>query len=130
MTISASTPRLGASVLPRWETTIQVTRRVAGTYVNGRYQPDPSPVVLDVAAVVQVIRPEEMEEASEGRRTGEGIAIWTETQLYPVQAPVSAPAGRQPDLVAYEGETYQVDSERDWNVLGGYRKYIAAKAGQ
>ena len=119
------TDQLGANVLPIWEQTIAVTRFDAGSYTKGRYTAGSSSQ-FDIAAVVQPLRGEALEEVPENRRTSENIVIWSQTVLYTA----AAPNGRQPDRVTYEGETYEVHTQRDWGTLGGFYRAIANKVGQ
>ena len=119
------TDQLGASVLPIWEQTVEVTRYTDGGYTKGRYTAGSSST-FDMAAVVQPLRGRAIEEVPENRRTSENIVIWSQVVLNVAEAP----GGPQADRVTYEGESYEVHTQRKWSTLGGFYRAIANKIGQ
>jgi hypothetical protein len=86
---------------------------------------------VEFMASVQPLRPNELVDLPENRRTRAAIKLYTETLL----KTVSVDEKVQPDIVIpqsgqFKNVEFQVDSVIDWSDLGGYYKALATKLGQ
>lgn len=111
-----------AGVLTGFATgTYTVTRRPAAGHVEGRRAP-PVPESLQVKASVQPLSGRELERLPEGLQNREVRVIFTSVELLAG----GGDDGYEPDLVAIDGSTWQVEKTEAWDQLGGlYRSYIA-----
>lgn len=64
-----------------------------------------------------------VERLPEGLRTREAIRVYTTTQLQSADDPGGAP----PDLIDWQGKTYEVQIIEDWTAHGGAFKVLALK---
>lgn len=98
---------------------LAVTRRGAGTWIDGFYTPGATSA-LTVTACVQPMTGRELMQVEEGLRTRELIVIHS---IEPLQT-VNEPGGYDADRVSFNGGTYEVHRVEAWP--GGYRA-IAVK---
>lgn len=113
-----------ATIKRRKTGTYVVTRAAEGSRTKGRFVAG-STSTLNVDAVVQPMSGMEMQELPEGMRTDETIRIYSATELY-----TDAGGTRDPDLFAYNGNSYEVKIVNRWSEAGGYWKVIAQKKGR
>ncbi len=104
--------------------TLTVTRRAAGTYVNGVLVPGAT-TTLSIVGLVAPLSGEEMRREAPGRSSGDVQWVMTATAvLVPRGAPDTAQGG---DLVSINGISYEVEAvERyapSWTT--GYRARVA-----
>jgi hypothetical protein len=92
---------------------------------HGRYQPQPIDEIT-ITASVQPATPKDLEDVEEGRRTRENIKLYTQTEL----KTASVSDARQPDVIEFDDEEYEVHSVTNWGDVGGYYKAMASKVGQ
>lgn len=99
-----------------------ITRKSAGSYVNGKWV-EGSTSTFTIQASVQPLRGEEIQLLPEGRRNSQAVRIYTDTQLY-----VKTDEQTNPDKLTAFGESYEVLSVEPWqsNVINHY-KCIAVK---
>lgn len=64
-----------------------------------------------------------VERLSEGLRTRQAIRVYTTERLQTAQDPAGVP----PDLIDWQGETYEVQILEDWTAHGGAFKALALK---
>lgn len=102
------------SILNLANTTIQITHRTESPRVLGRTQP-PVTATVSAKASVQPTSGKDLQRLPEGKNTQDLISIWTLTEL--LLGDVGA--GILPDLVLYNGSTYEVEHVEPWtNHLG------------
>ena len=102
------------SILNLANTTITITHRTESPRLLGRTQP-PTTATVSAKASVQPTSGRDLQRLPEGRNTQDLISVWTlETlQLGDVGA------GILPDLVLYNGSTYELEHVEPWtNHLG------------
>jgi hypothetical protein len=101
-------------------------RPPGGTYdESGRWQAYDT-YQFRVRAVVQPVKPEELEHLEEGRRTKGAIKIFCIEELKTADVEDQT----QPDQVVWKDEEYQVEEVKNWSDYGGYYQAIAIKKGQ
>lgn len=94
--------------------TYKLKRRQPGHYdENGRWSPNPIEV-SDIKANVQPVLGKELDQVPEGRRNRATIKIYTIDQLYSVTTKTGEK--RQPDIIEYKGEDYEIFQVWDWGV--------------
>lgn len=103
-----------------------VTRKLIGSYVEGRYVSNPTTQTLVILASVQPTTPQDLFRLPEAQRTVDSITVWTET---PLQMP-DAPSGVEGDVVFFSNRQWQVQRIFDWGANGGFMKVICQKVGQ
>jgi len=102
--------------------TLTVTRRNAGTYVDGAFVVDPAPATLSIAASVQPVRGRAAVKAADGERVDEQIEIYTTDELRG-----SVPGVCDEDRITWGGKVYRVDLVEPWNELGNFFRAIATR---
>lgn len=102
--------------------TYALTRRSPSSYVDGRLQPSTN-TVLSFSASVQPAMGRDLQRLPEGMRTAEIRAIFTTFPL------LTQGAGQDPDIVAIEGDAYEVQTVEAWGNVGGFYKALALKLG-
>jgi len=103
---------------------IEVHRRSPGVEEDGRVQEASPTIIAGVDASVQPTGSEDVQLLPEGLRAKKAITIYG---TFPF---ATAEQGAEPcDQVVYRGETFDVHSVRDWDLVGGYRKAIAVRVG-
>jgi hypothetical protein len=80
---------------------------------NGRWQ-KVSAVESDIKANIQPVIGKELDQVPEGRRNRATIKIYTLSPLY--SARTESGKKRQPDVIRYKNEDYEVFQVWDWNV--------------
>ena len=102
------------SILNLANTTIQITHRTESPRVLGRTQP-PVTATVSAKASVQPTSGRDLQRLPEGRNTQDLISVWT---LEPLQLG-DIGQGILPDLVLYNGSTYELEHVEPWvNHLG------------
>lgn len=105
---------------------LEVKRTATGAYdERGRWQ-EGEVTTPTIQAVVQPTKPSDLESLPENRRSLKSISIWSEKPLQPL----NKETGQQPDIVTYQGETFEVAHFIDWCEIGGYYKAIALRVEQ
>lgn len=99
--------------------TYTVTRRAAGAYVDGRYQPGATSTV-EIVASVQPVTGRTLQDLPEGQRGEETRVVYTETEIR------SHGPGIEPDRITLDGETWICIRSERWQGLGGthWRAYF------
>lgn len=92
--------------------TYTVTRRAAGTYVDGVLVLGSSST-FTIDACVQPATGRQIRVLPEGQRSDETIAIWTTTALRTRDAAGAA------DEISYKGVTFVVANVKQWEAFGG-----------
>jgi hypothetical protein len=99
----------------------QVNRSTgATTYLDGVRVP-PSTTASTILALVTPTSGRQLERLPEGLRSNETITIYTKTQLQTV-APTA-----EPDVVIYNGASYQVESVERWQQSGSFWVALAQR---
>lgn len=102
---------------------ITVSRRVAPTYVKGDPTPDPAPTVITMDALVSVATGKDLERLPEGDRTAEILVCYTKELVRGVNMTNETPA----DVIAYQGEEYEVIQDQDWDAQASVWKSLLRK---
>jgi hypothetical protein len=92
--------------------------RTAGVFVNG------APTTVSIDAVVQPVKPRELQQLPENERTEEAISIFSISTLQ-----TSEPAFQQGDLITWAGRSYKVVLVEDWTAQANYSRSIATRKG-
>jgi hypothetical protein len=82
-----------------------------------------TPTELTIYAMIQPASGRDLLRLPEGLRSGEVIAIWTETELRLENEAEQL----RPDEVGYKGQSYQVESIENWSDAGNYYKALARR---
>lgn len=98
-----------------------VTRRGASSYVAGVRVP-PSSSTFQIIASVQPATGLDVQRLPEGKRNQESIKLWTPTELK------SAERTQEPDLVAIDGASFEVQTCKRWDKLGNYFEVILVRS--
>lgn len=102
--------------------TLTVTRAAdAGTYTDGIFVPPTTSTVSIAALVVPVVGGEQLLRLPEGRRSRDAIEVYSASALR-----VDAP-GQKPDVIAYNGHSWEVDVVDDWSGAGNFYHSLATK---
>lgn len=99
---------------------VNITRTIAGSYVNGVWAPGTSGIV-PIRAVVQSATPKELQNFSE-EFTIEAIKLHTQTALYSIEEVGKTDA----DVVSYNGHNWIIFFIAD-RKIGGYYKAMASR---
>lgn len=99
-----------------------VTRRTPQARVNGVAQ-SPLDTKINIVANIQPASGRDLQRLPEGMRQSETIVIFCETELHVVKS------GRLPDLIAYNGKSYEVSSVEPWADSGNFHECLAVKVG-
>ncbi|NIY14228.1 MAG: hypothetical protein GWM98_04745 [Nitrospinaceae bacterium] len=91
----------------------------------GRWEEGPRDEI-PIMAAVQNPTGEDLQKIEEGRRTEASIKLYSDFQF----RTASVKDQRQPDLVLWGGDEYQIDHVENWTGDGCYYKAIATKRGQ
>ena len=97
-----------------------VTRRGAGTLVNGLHVPNPSTTTFTISASIQPVDGLTVEGAPEGRNVHDLQVLWTTTNLVAVD-----PAHGVGDIVTIDGERWEVVKRRRWSDMRGGKFTVA-----
>jgi hypothetical protein len=79
--------------------------------------------VVTLLVYLQPARPHEKMELPENRRTEATLKFFSESELYGT----SVKDQRNPDVIEYKGDQYEVTSVKDWSEEGGFFKGLAVK---
>jgi len=101
--------------------TYVVTRAAAATSYTDGVRAAPSTTTLSVVGAVQPIPGKDLERLPEGIRDSDVRYIWTKVAL-------RCGPDTEPDQVAIEGASWQVEEVRDWSLSGTYFRSIVRKA--
>lgn len=113
-----------SSVIASFATgTYTVTRNSASAYGSDGRLDAPSTTTLSVEGCVQPLTGRELQRLPEGLRTRELRAFYTATELK------TQGAGQDPDSIAIDGDTWQVERVERWAELGNYWKAVLIKVG-
>lgn len=112
---------LGEDVILEFALPYVVTRSPAPALLNGRAVPGATAEVT-IRACVQPSNGRDLLLLEEGMRTREAVTIYT-----PDFIRTATDDGAPPDVLPYGGETWQVQTVKDWSGAGGYYKGIAIK---
>ncbi len=78
----------------------------SGTYTNGKYT-DGSTSPITITCSAQPLRPREMEMLPQARRNSEAFKIYSDTEIFTVEA-------KNPDRVELFGDMYECLSDGRW----------------
>lgn len=102
--------------------TYTVTRASGpGTYVEGVYVPTGTAPVSISAAIVPLLGGPQLLRLPEGKRSIDAIEVFTATALQ-VEAP-----DQEPDVISYQGRSWQVDVVDDWSGAGAFYRALATR---
>jgi hypothetical protein len=104
---------------------VTIRRGSAGSSSKGRYTPGATSDTTGVVASVQPIKGDELERLPEGIRTKRPAKLYTETEL----KQKDTAAGTPPDLIIWDGETWEVESVEK-HAWGTYYKALIVRQGQ
>jgi len=91
--------------------TVTITRRAAGSYVDGRWAGGASSSLSIVASVQpDRPRPDELLHLPEGDRAREGLRLYTATEVRTANETNNTPA----DMVTWAGEQWEVVKVEKW----------------
>lgn len=108
------------SILNLANTTITITHRTEVPRVQGRTQP-PVTSTVSAKASVQPTSGRDLQRLPEGKNTQDLVSVWT---LEPLQLG-DVGQGILPDLVAYNGSTYEAEHVEPWLGHLGVTYYFA-----
>jgi len=106
---------------PDWEVLLQVTRVAAGSYVNGKWV-DGAASNVNIKAIIQVARGDDLLVLPEGLRTEEAIKLHTRSLLQGV----SEADGVSADTFIYRNKPWRVEVATD-QAVGYYYRAIAIR---
>ena len=104
---------------------VRVWRRTPGTRVKGRAVED-AEGFFTVKAVIQPVKPEDLEMLPEGTKTSDARVFHTEKKL----SVGSAPDGSPPDVVEDCGERWEIHDASTWAEFADFYRAIGVKEGQ
>lgn len=81
---------------------------------------------ITIKASVQPARGRELLRLEEARRNREAIKLYTPAELRTVETSEL----KQPDVIEWQGERFEVELVDDWDLYGGYYKAVALKMEQ
>lgn len=101
-----------------------LTRRAAGTYVNGNYVPAVGTTTVTVAGSLQPVTGRELRDLSEAQRGDEIRVLYTLTKIY------TREPGFDPDTISIGGEAWTCIKVEQFDAFGEthYRAYFARSA--
>lgn len=101
---------------------VAIKRMSGESYIDGHLI-EGSETIINIRASIQPMKPEEMQELPEGRRSDEVFKLFTKTKLYTV-------TNQNPDTLTINSEDYEVISVGKYqsNVISHYKALIAKKA--
>ena len=104
--------------------TYTVTRRAAGSLVEGTYTPGATST-FSIDASIQPVTGRNVKAMPEGRRPEELRVVYTRTELVAV-----SPGHGVGDVVTYKGEPWEVVTSQQWPDLSGgeYTKAFIARS--
>ncbi len=92
---------------------------------KGRFiEPTSEPIFI--MACVQPLKPNEIRDLPENRRSEEWIKLYSTYEL----CGVSVKDKRQPDKIKDKGRLYEIQTVTDWDDVAGYYKATAVRQGQ
>lgn len=100
--------------------TYTVTRRAPPAFVRGRRAP-PLQAVFTTLASVQPAGGQAVQRLPEGKRNRETMIMFCCVQLK------TAETGQEPDLVAIDGGSFEVESVERWAALGNYYRAVVTR---
>jgi hypothetical protein len=100
--------------------TYTVTRRSPPAFLAGRRQP-PIEAVFTTIGSVQPASGQVVDRLPEGKRNHEAMTMWCQVQLK------TAEAGQEPDVVAIDGASFEVESCKRWAALGNYYEAVLTR---
>jgi hypothetical protein len=100
--------------------TVTVTRYAVPVVVNGRRQALVVDSAFPIVASIQPLSGQDLKWLPEGLRTERTKKIYTQTELYTVEASAST----VPDRLSYRGVDYLVNRKFDWEDTGDYFKFV------
>lgn len=100
-------------------------QRVGASVLTAGFWVTPAAVALSVEAVVYPASGEDIMILPEGHRSEKIIAVASRTKL----RTADDPDGVHADTFAYKGETFEVQTVRDWGDQGNYYWHLAVKVG-
>ena len=104
---------------------IVITRvSAATTFVKGR-PVAPATTSVTVKAVIQPVTGRERQQLPENIRDAEMVKMYVDNN--DLLQTVDITTRERADRFLYRSRNYVVQTEFDWELLGGYRKYIAIK---
>lgn len=98
-----------------------VTRRTAAAPVGG-IRVAPTTTTLTILASAQPASGQVIQRLPEGKRDRETMVLYTKTQLLVLDAT------HEPDLVAVDGGTFEVDSCKRWAAAGNFYEAVITRA--
>jgi hypothetical protein len=98
-----------------------VTRTPARTYGGDGLVDPASPKTLTIEASVQPLRGRELERLPEGLRSSEVMQVFTTTELK------TQSTSHEPDVIAIDGESWQVEIVERWKDLGNFYRAVVRK---
>ena len=101
---------------------LKITRRVGGSFVNGRAVRGTEVNITVDPAVVNPLRGDELQELPQGEGVLEGISILTKDQLV-----TAAVAGDEADRAEYDSKIYKVLSAENWDKQSGHWRSVARR---
>lgn len=106
---------------PDWEVPLLISRVAAGSYVDGKWV-DGAAGNVDVSAIIQVARDDDLMVLPEGLRTEEAIKLHTRSLLQGVSEDAQITA----DTFDYRGKPWRVIIAAD-QAIGHYYRAIAIR---
>lgn len=111
---------LAPAVLAMSSGTYTVTRRSGPSYSAGR-RVAPTGSSITIVASVQPASGLVVRRLPEGKRNREAMSVFAQTELK------SAQAAQEPDLIAIDGGSFEVESVSRWNKLGNYYEAVVLR---
>jgi len=99
-------------------------RNVTGQRIDGKWVEDANPIDVPITASLQPLRPQELQQLPEGRRTNQAFKMYTDTELKTVH-------NQNPDTIIIGSSEFEVYSVAPWqnNIINHYKAIIVAKDG-
>lgn len=110
--------------------TYTVTRRAAGTWVNGVYTPNPITTTFTIRAVVQpAFNLNRVIGGADMRHLDEGQFIWDTQVLYTQTPLVTRTTTNDPDIITIDGDDWTAFRVEKWDLAGQvhYRVIMSRK---
>ena len=102
---------------------VQITRKSAGNYVGGEWV-EGTETTIDINASIQPLNQLEQEALPEGKRKGQAIKAYSDTELFCARLNTTSA-----DVILYQGKRFEVIQVLKYDDLLTHTKAIAVELG-
>jgi len=117
-------PKLG-QIVRKFSRSVKIIRPMGAYDEHGRWQSHGEQSAL-ITAHIQTATDKELVNIDEGRRARGGIIVFTIDEL----RVANVETGEQPDIIPWQGSTFEVQSVENWNEVAGFYRATATRMGQ